>query len=147
MSRGVLRLLGFVAGLAILGCGGGDDAGGGADKNKPVSLGDGGNTRKCKDADHDKFGDYCDLGDDCDDSDPLITDECIRCASKNDNLWEGCPCEPGTESMKCTPKDKKVIKDGVSYTVSCTEGRRYCRDALYTDCEFLEQYTTTVRDN
>lgn len=141
MRRDVLLFLGL---LALIGCGGGDDAGGGAgDKNKSVSLGDGGNTRRCKDADGDKFGDYCDPGDDCDDSDPEVTDECIRCVVPN----EDCPCEPGTESMVCTPKDKKVIKDGISYTVSCTIGTRYCRDAFYTDCEFLEEYTTMVRDN
>jgi hypothetical protein len=32
----------------------------------------------------------------------------------------------------------------MTYKVTCTEGRRYCRDAFYTDCEFLEQYTTMV---
>ena len=140
MRRDGLLLLGL---LALIACGGGDGGGGGSDKNKSVSLGDGGNTRKCKDADGDKFGDYCDLGDDCDDSDPAVTDECIRCVVPN----KDCPCEPGTESTSCKPKDKKIIKDGISYTVSCTEGRRYCRDAFFTDCEFLEQYTTMVRDN
>lgn len=86
----------------------------------------------CVDEDGDGFGQYCDKGTDCDDSDPNVTDLCRRCATAR----EGCPCKPGSEPTKCDPPDIEV-EGG---TLVCSEGTRYCRDGFYSDCEIIGQY-------
>ena len=87
---------------------------------------------KCVDNDGDGFGDFCDEGDDCDDDDPEVTDECIRCA----RVREGCKCEPGTEPLGCDPPDIKA--DGG--ILVCSEGTRYCRDGAWSACEVIGDY-------
>jgi hypothetical protein len=95
------------------------------------------------DADGDGFGLYCSAGSDCDDSDPMVTDECVRCATEN----LGCPCDPGTAPLRCDPHyAKKTTQNGQTGTVICSEGTRYCRDAAWSDCEILFQYATFVPD-
>jgi hypothetical protein len=133
--------------LVGLGCGGDDDDGTTA---PPSSRADGGGgSRRCVDADDDGFGDFCLDGDDCDDDDPEITDECVRCKVPND----GCPCTLGTKPMYCDPPDMKTTRDGKAGVLVCSEGTRYCRpeqddaeEGRWSDCEILFQYATFVAD-
>jgi hypothetical protein len=131
-------VLGMLVGL---GCGGDDDAG---SKRPPVMTGGdaGFGSRECVDEDGDGFGRHCGAGDDCDDDDPEMTDECVRCASPN----KGCECEKGTAPMSCVPPEMAATVNGVSGTWVCSEGTRYCRDLVWTDCEILWQYATFVPD-
>lgn len=132
-----LGLLMFVA--CLLGCGGGHGGGsGGGDVQVLADAGSGG----CMDEDGDGFGYGCVPGADCDDADPNITDECRRCAVPN----KGCPCEVGSKPLNCDPDDKRVTMNGVTGTLVCSEGTRYCRDGIYSDCEILFQYATFVPD-
>jgi hypothetical protein len=95
------------------------------------------------DADGDGFGKYCPAGLDCNDHDPNVTDECVRCAMPN----LGCPCEPGTMPMRCDPHyAKKTTMNGQTGTLVCSEGTRYCRDGAYSDCEILFSYATFIPD-
>lgn len=96
----------------------------------------------CRDADGDGFGTGCDRGRDCDDADPMVTNECVICATPQ----QGCKCTPGTKPMMCTPDKKKVVVNGVSGTLVCTEGYRYCRDGLYSDCEIIQMYARFIAD-
>ncbi len=105
--------------------------------------GDDGGLAVCVDNDGDGFGLNCPRGPDCDDNDPNITNECVRCRTPSKN----CPCTPGSQALKCTPLAQKV--DGG--TLVCSEGSRYCRtlagttDAYWSDCEFISQYTSFVK--
>lgn len=130
--------------LLVLGCGG--DGGGGGPSGPPVSVDpDGGTGRRvCVDEDGDGFGRNCGNGNDCDDDDPSVTDECRRCVSPNAD----CPCEPGTMPMTgCKPPDMDAVVNGVSGTWVCSEGTRYCREGLWSECEILWQYATFVPAN
>jgi hypothetical protein len=95
-------------------------------------------SRECYDPDEDGFGPYCELGRDCDDEDPDVTDLCYRCAT----ISQGCPCEPGTEPVSCKPKDEKV-EGGL---IVCSEGTYWCRDGVWSDCERIAQYTMFIPD-
>jgi hypothetical protein len=99
---------------------------------KRVPRPDAGDERECVDADGDGWGQYCELGVDCDDADPSITDECRRCRRR----IEGCPCEPGSDWESCDPPDRR----GDGGTFVCTEGTRYCRDGKWTECEVVGEY-------
>jgi hypothetical protein len=99
---------------------------------KTTSHRDAGDEFTCQDEDGDGYGKYCDKGADCDDTDPNITDICRRCRQPTVD----CPCKAGTMPMKCTPPDIQV-EGG---TLVCSEGTRYCRDSLYSDCEIIGQY-------
>jgi len=129
--------------VPAMACGGGDD-GVGPGSTVPASTPDGGGRgqRICTDADGDGFGRYCDDGPDCDDTDPTITDECVRCREPN----KGCPCEPGSAPMFCDPEDMKTVQNGVTGYIVCNQGTRYCRDGVFSDCEILFQYATFVPD-
>ena len=132
----------FLGLLPVFGCNGGDDSG--VVKQRTVAKGDAAvASTVCVDKDHDGFGDNCNQGDDCDDSDPNITDECTRCAVVN----EGCPCEAGTKPMTgCKPAAVRATVNGQTGTVVCSEGVRYCRDGFYSKCEILQSYATFVPD-
>jgi hypothetical protein len=93
---------------------------------------DAGDEYVCVDEDGDGYGTYCDKGNDCNDSDPKVTDECRRCKQPKFN----CPCKPGTMPLKCDPPNIEV-EGG---TLVCSEGTRYCRDGLYSDCEIIGEY-------
>jgi hypothetical protein len=99
---------------------------------KKATHRDAGDEYACVDEDGDGYGTYCDKGADCDDTDPSITDACRRCTQPKLN----CPCKPGTMPMKCDPPNIKV-EGG---TLVCSEGTRYCRDGVYSDCEIIGQY-------
>jgi hypothetical protein len=127
--------------IGLLGCGGG--GGGGDDDDAPSLSADGGTgKRECIDEDGDGFGRSCEHGRDCDDEDPQVTDECIRCKQPN----KGCPCEPGTKYMTCDPEDQHVVVDGKVGTLVCSDGARYCRLGAWSDCEILMQYASFVPD-
>jgi hypothetical protein len=129
----------YLASLALLlGCGGG--GGGGGDNTLALDASTG--SRECMDEDGDGFGRYCSEGNDCDDGDDTITDECRRCVRPN----EGCPCEPGTKPMWCDPPDMRTVMNGVTGVLECKEGTRYCRDGVYSECEILLQYAVFVAD-
>jgi hypothetical protein len=112
--------------LSALSCG--DDAA----PPKVIHRDGGDDLYECVDDDGDGFGQYCTKGSDCDDKDPNVTDECRRCKQAKLN----CPCKPGTMPTKCDPPDMHV-EGG---TLVCSEGTRYCRDGLYSDCEIIGQY-------
>lgn len=87
----------------------------------------------CVDEDDDGWGKGCSKGDDCDDTDPDVTDECRRCRG---GAVKDCPCKPGTQQVSCEPPVKHV--DGG--TLVCSEGTRYCRDGNWGDCETIGEY-------
>lgn len=106
----------------------GDDA-----PPKKATRSDAGNDYECMDNDGDGFGRYCELGADCDDNDPEVTDICRRCATVREN----CPCTPGTEPRVCDPPDIQV-EGGI---LVCSDGTRYCRDGMWSSCEVIGGYT------
>lgn len=127
--------------VGLVGCGGDDDDDGST--MVPTGRPDSGSgSRRCVDNDDDGFGDFCSDGDDCDDDDPEVTDECRRCVVPN----KGCPCEAGTKPMSCDPKDLRTTQNGQTGVLVCSEGTRYCRDKKWSDCEILFQYATFVPD-
>lgn len=111
----------------LIGCGG-DDGG-----SPPVSTdpdAGGGNQNRCEDEDGDGAGYRCPTAD-CDDNDPEVTNECMRCRVPS----EDCPCEEGTDAMLCTPEDFGETKEENGQLLQCTEGQRYCREAVGVDEE------------
>jgi hypothetical protein len=129
-------------GFCFLGCSG-DDGGKNEDDSPDLTTDGGTGKRECIDEDGDGFGRFCSRGADCDDGDAEMTDECVRCAEPN----KGCACEPGTKYMTCDPKDKRVTKDGVTGTLVCSDGARYCRQGFWSDCEILMEYASFVPDS
>lgn len=128
-----LSALGLLLWCLASGCGG-DDA------KSPVysrpGLSDARVGDSCIDEDGDGYGVGCVLGRDCDDEVWEITDVCYRCS--DDEPAEGCPCEPGTEAVWCPSSevaDQTGAEEGGKHGVlKCTEGARYCRDALWSEC-------------
>ena len=123
---------------SLLGCAG-DDGGSPGDDLVTDDLDAGNGGRQCRDDDGDGYVVGCTSARrDCDDDDPEVTDLCWRCAQPA----EGCPCEPGTEFMRCDPKDVRGEHEGVVGVWVCDDGQRWCRDGAWTDCEILWQYAT-----
>ena len=128
-------LLLCAAWLVSIGCG---DEESGPPGMVSVGAEDAGTPGECLDEDGDGYGLNCTRGDDCDDADTSVTNQCVLCTQL---IVEGCPCEPGTKPMACDPEDVKTTNaEGVHGTLVCSEGTRYCRDGLYSDCEALVQY-------
>jgi hypothetical protein len=127
--------------VGALGCGGGS-GNHKVDNNVMVPADAGTGMTMCIDMDGDGYGVGCDLGADCDDNDPSITDQCTRCETPN----KGCPCTPGTMYMNCDPADKHITQNGVPGVLVCSQGTRYCRDGAWSDCEIIYQYATFVPD-
>lgn len=138
MRFGALCLL-----VCLVACGGkSKHADEGDDSNISLDTDAGSGASKCTDEDDDGFGDGCADGADCDDKNPDITDECVRCAAPT----KGCACDPGTMPLSCVPEKKRATQDGVKGFIVCKEGTRYCRNAAWSDCEFIQQYTMFVPD-
>jgi hypothetical protein len=130
--------------VLVAACGGDDDA-------VPIAEFDassgGGRSNECIDEDGDGFGEgRCRYGRDCDDEDPDVGDECIRCPRCDDCLAEGntdcegcqgCPCEEGAASRAC--RLEKTIVDEATGT-SCSEGVMNCRDGEWTRCETADDW-------
>lgn len=87
----------------------------------------------CVDVDEDGYGVDCPSGDDCDDNDATITDQCFSCL--DNAVQTGCACEPQV-GLQCVPPPIPHA-DGL---LICREGTRYCRDGFWTACEPLGEY-------
>jgi hypothetical protein len=116
--------------VGLMACGGDDSdksPGGGTD------LGDGdGDAPVCQDADGDGYGLNCDAGEDCDDADDTVFENCGAC----DEPREGCACEAAA-----TPVDCKVPADQVQGDpLFCKVGKRYCRDGAWSACIGIIQF-------
>lgn len=92
----------------------------------------------CVDDDGDGFGEFCDRGRDCDDTDPEVTDLCFRCG---DRPIEKCPCRIGTEPVACVPPPYRgTDSNGVVGTYRCSDGTRYCAAEIWGPCQALTAY-------
>jgi hypothetical protein len=117
--------------LALAACGGDDSdkspGGGGTDIG-----GDGDDAPVCRDADGDGYGLNCTPGEDCDDADDTVFENCGTCAEPR----EGCACE-----ADATPLDCKVPLDRVEgEPLFCKVGKRYCRDGAWSACIGIIQF-------
>lgn len=94
-----------------------------------TSVGDDDASVVCVDEDRDGLGEHCVLGPDCDDRDPNVRDECIRC---REPAWK-CPCtaEP--------PQACDVDTDGPTTPATCHPGQRSCVASQWTHCEAYAQ--------
>lgn len=130
--RAVWLLVVVCLSLTLAACGGGKAKM--PATGKPVGgANDGGvDEDVCVDDDEDGFGNHCDLGTDCDDANPDVTDECRRCVQ----AAKDCPCTPGTRPASCVPPVMHVAGG----TLVCKEGNRYCRSGYWSDCETIGQY-------
>jgi hypothetical protein len=116
----------FLSVFLMVGCGG-DDGGGPPVSTNP--MGDGGrDDDECVDEDGDGAGRRCPVFD-CNDDDPEITDECMRCREPS----EDCPCDEGTDAMLCIPDNVGEQKEEDGLLLQCFEGQRYCREAVGAD--------------
>ncbi|MBN1655052.1 MAG: C-type lectin domain-containing protein [Deltaproteobacteria bacterium] len=86
----------------------------------------------CIDQDGDGYGENCTHGRDCDDTDPEVTKQCVRCA----HVAEGCPCENGRAPISCF-LDPTETDSG---RVVCHEGTRFCRQGRWSGCETIRTY-------
>lgn len=87
----------------------------------------------CTDEDMDGFGVGCLSGEDCDDTDSAITNQCRVCLDSP--IREGCACEPQM-GVECVPP---AIPHPEGLLI-CREGTRFCRDGVWTACEPLGEY-------
>lgn len=130
LARGSVLLCALALCL-VAGCGGEDGPG------PSAPVGDSG-TPVCIDMDGDGFGTDCPSGEDCDDDDANVTNECRVCVG--DPTREGCPCTP-QEGVLCEPPPIPH-PEGV---LICREGTRFCRDYEWTACEPLGDYILVRR--
>ncbi len=72
------------------------------------------------DEDGDNFGDGCPAGDDCNDFDPSVHEDC--CA--DDPTYQGCPCSPGVDTVVSCFDGPDEVQD----TPPCMKGSRSCQD-------------------
>ncbi|MCC6213252.1 MAG: VWA domain-containing protein [Polyangiaceae bacterium] len=87
--------------------------------------GSGGGPGTCVDADGDGFGQRCVSGEDCDDTDPGVTDACYRCLTPN----EGCPCATEGQAVPC---GEVASRSGDQ--VNCATGTRVCTTGVWGAC-------------
>jgi hypothetical protein len=116
--------------VALLGCGG--------DSGRPAEEPDEGEsildvTPVCKDADLDGYGENCDAGEDCDDKDDTVFEECGSCTETR----EGCSCDEGTAPVECKIPTAEVSESNIL----CKTGKRYCRDGAWTACLGVAGYS------
>lgn len=86
----------------------------------------------CSDADGDGFGTGCPAGNDCNDTDPYVTNECRGCATPDTN----CACDPVADA----PVPCYLDPSDVGGVLVCHEGVRYCRDTRWTSCLEIHSY-------
>ncbi len=131
MASSLLRLsvLFCALSLALVGAGCGDDDGPSQMQPEPDAA------FSCVDNDGDFHftGPDCVDGDDCDDTDPEITDECHECEDYPQS--PGCPCDP-QPGIVCEPPP---IPHAEGMLV-CREGAKFCRDGAWTECEAQGEY-------
>ncbi len=85
----------------------------------------------CTDVDGDGFGLGCGAGVDCDDTDPLSTNECRGCSAPD----TGCACDDSVTELPCYLDPVDV--DG---SAMCLQGTRFCRDKAWTACLELSAF-------
>lgn len=115
---------------------------------EPDASSKSGESRICIDEDDDGYGEgRCRYGKDCDDNDPNVGDECIRCPACDQCLeqggnecegCQGCPCEPGTPSTGCLLPTDPAMED--QDIVQCNSGVMTCRDGKWSACEDAEDW-------
>jgi hypothetical protein len=108
--------------LVLVGCGAEDPNGGAAPK---------GAATQCTDRDGDGFGVGCAAGDDCDDSDPLVFDEC---PGPDDPPIGEC-ADGATKTCKVTLPEHNGVK-------TCFEGVQTCADGAWGECEKKKKVKT-----
>ncbi len=89
-------------------------------------AGDEPDVRVCVDPDGDGFGLDCGPGEDCDDEDPAVTDECYRCATPA----EGCTCAANARPVACDVDRNSPVTEETCYV-----GQRTCVDGRWSVCE------------
>jgi hypothetical protein len=110
----------------------------GGDDTKPssregdVELGADTDKPSCQDADGDGYGPHCEAGDDCDDADDTVFEECGVCS----DVREGCLCDAAAVPIDCKVPLDKIEGD----PLLCKVGKRYCRDGVWSDCIGVVQY-------
>lgn len=116
-----------------------------SDKNAaPVLIHDDGveERNECVDADGDGFSarnTRCPIGNDCDDTDPEVKDECHRCIHPS----EGCPCEADQPPITCHLESTNEENGDIV----CHEGTRFCQEGKWTDCQSVRSYLAISRSN
>jgi hypothetical protein len=117
----------LVIGLLLVACVESRDHGAG----KSIENQDGG-AGACQDSDGDGYGEGCERGGDCNDSDETIHTGCSQCVTPQ----QGCICAEAAKPVSCylspTADD--------SGTVMCHEGTRYCREGHWSACESIVTY-------
>src|SRR5690606_4180601 len=87
--------------------------------------GSGGGSSQCIDADGDGFGYACPNGQDCDDADPNVTNECHVCTKPR----PGCPCSTEGARTACGQVESKVGDQ-----VTCGYGESVCTNGESAEC-------------
>ncbi len=81
----------------------------------------------CVDNDGDGYGVACFSGNDCDDSDPQVTNQCYRCATPDTD----CACDSPGEVVACGSVHARV-----GDRVTCTVGERTCEQGAWSACRY-----------
>ncbi len=105
------------------------DGGPGPDGGVEVTAPDGdggGPDPECVDADQDGYGKHCNLGVDCDDSNPNFTVFCPPCQFQN---AEGCKCSQNGLVEFCYDGDPADVGQG-----ECRMGERRCDGKYWSNC-------------
>lgn len=90
------------------------------DAQEDIAAGD-----RCADEDGDGYGEGCVAGADCDDGDPSVRDECVRCARPA----EGCACAASDRPAACD-----VDTNGAVTAATCWVGQRACAEGRWGRC-------------
>src|SRR5687767_5156378 len=86
----------------------------------------------CIDLDQDGHGYGCASGPDCNDDDAAQYEGCAACTADE----AGCACDPASPPVTCM-LPRKLETDGA---MLCSVGTRYCRDAVWSECEGIRSF-------
>lgn len=95
---------------------------------------------ECIDNDGDNFGENCQLGDDCDDTNPNFAVFCPDCKKPN---YPGCPCD--NAPVSCYSYDPATMGVGI-----CKAGNQICQSGYWQSCSgevFPVQEVCDGKDN
>ena len=95
----------------------------------------------CADDDGDGYGPYCDLGDDCDDSDPGVHEGCLSCGH---GPQQGCPCGDGDEPVECHSARPEPDQHG---RLTCSVGQRTCESGAWGECVYEGTFPAEPADD
>jgi hypothetical protein len=95
----------------------------------PVETKDAG---ACQDSDGDGYGEGCESGGDCNDSDEAVHSGCTQCVTPQ----QGCSCAEAAKPVSCY-LSPTADDNG---TMMCHEGTRYCREGRWSACESIVTY-------